>query len=193
MCTILLRANRCDIQVQQCLPWVFPENYYNQFPVRYTRKQWPCPTSQSVLLDNHGNKPQSGPTSVVRTITPYYLHCYRRNYLVFPVDFRPLLLSGTPDTPSNIAWTLPAKFLTHDSYPLSFLFFTNYAKHPVSAAYTLLNGRGRCLSNICTSFNYVGGNYDNGDNRKSKAMYDAIANKAIKIAAQRVNQSKSGL
>ena len=70
-----------------------------------------CP-SQSVLLDNHGNKPQSGPTSVVRTITPYYLHCYRRNYLVFPVDFRPLLLSGTPDTPSNIAWTLPAKFST---------------------------------------------------------------------------------
>ena len=93
-------------------PGFFSENYYNQFPVRYTRKQWPCPTSQSVLLDNHGNKPQSGPTSVVRTITPYYLHCYRRNYLVFPVDFRPLLLSGTPDNPSNIAWTLPAKFST---------------------------------------------------------------------------------
>ena len=112
MCTLLLLTNQWDIQVQQCLPWVFPENYYNQFPVRYTREQWPCPTSQSVLLDNHGNKPQSGPTSVVRTITPYYLHCYRRNYLVFPVDFRPLLLSGTPDTPSNIAWTLPAKFST---------------------------------------------------------------------------------
>mgnify|MGYP003428755716 FL=1 len=76
---------------------------------------------------------------------------------------------------------------------MSFLFFTNYAEHPVSAACTLLNGRGRCLSNICTGFNYVGGNYDNGDNIKSKAMYDAIDNKAIKIAAQRVNRSKSGL
>ena len=36
----------------------------------------------------------------------------------------------------------------------------------------------------------MGGNYDNGDNIKSKAMYDAIENKAIKIAAQRVNRSK---